>query len=264
MLCALLGLMVRHTAVGAVHSGRDDPAVVESMDDALRVEEQEDDASYAHGSGGAGEGGGAGSTSGAGAGRRRTRANGARAGDWTSPPTSRGSEHLAPNMPKESAASRLIKLVATGDTVRVQKVLEAQDGSVDVNGIDEHRGTPLIWSVIKGFGDISALLLKSGAFVDLPDNDNNTPLLWAAWSGHIPAVKVSGGGGGGRVVVWKGGGCALSERYNTECGATHNTHLLENCRRHACLGPCLSVVTGRTTVPPTHTYQGHRGVTLTA
>jgi ankyrin repeat protein len=52
-------------------------------------------------------------------------------------------------------------------------------------------GNPAVnWAARAGQGEIVALLLENGADLEMKDKDNKTPLLCAAWDGHMPVMKL--------------------------------------------------------------------------
>jgi ankyrin repeat protein len=74
-----------------------------------------------------------------------------------------------------------------GDLATVTSLLDCGG----VNALDDHKATPLHYASgdTGGNTQVIALLLKAGANLEAKDADGDTPLSWAAESGHVEAVR---------------------------------------------------------------------------
>ena len=63
-------------------------------------------------------------------------------------------------------------------------------GKIDVNTKDAKGQTPLSWAAKSGHEAGVQLLLEAKAYVDAKDLYNKTPLLWAAENGHAAVVQL--------------------------------------------------------------------------
>jgi ankyrin repeat protein len=79
----------------------------------------------------------------------------------------------------------LIEAAQAGNLNQVNSLL-AQGAAVDQ--VDEKSQTPLHWAALTGHEDIVAALLAAGAQIDKVDNGGWTPLYWAATMGHEAVV----------------------------------------------------------------------------
>ncbi|KAI8498788.1 hypothetical protein Bbelb_232410 [Branchiostoma belcheri] len=75
----------------------------------------------------------------------------------------------------------------TGDKRKVTALLKQ---GVDVNCVDEDEDTPLHFAAYGGHVGVVELLLKAGAQVDSRDLHDNTPLHEAAKGGHVGVVEL--------------------------------------------------------------------------
>lgn len=87
--------------------------------------------------------------------------------------------------PESSPAPEVLatmELALTGNLEGVQSMVA---GGVSVNAVDEQQRTPLMWAAFNGHTPVIRYLLEEGAVVDTKDMHGRTALLYAA-SGPYP------------------------------------------------------------------------------
>lgn len=82
----------------------------------------------------------------------------------------------------------LMEAARIGDKATVQNLL--LEKGVDPNLKDEDNWTPLHWAAWKGHDAVAKLLLETGADLNFKDNSNRTPLHWATRNRHEAVVKL--------------------------------------------------------------------------
>jgi len=74
--------------------------------------------------------------------------------------------------------------------VEIARVLTMMDG-VDINGVDETSGTPLMWAAVNGHGAVVKLLLgRKDVDPNRVDACDQTPISWASVHGHDAVVEL--------------------------------------------------------------------------
>ncbi len=99
------------------------------------------------------------------------------------------------------------KLLAASRLNRLTAVQQSLSEGADVNAADEQGKTPLVYAVAAGNPEMVALLLESGAAVDILDSSAMSPAAMAAWKGRVDILKQ---------LVARGGD--LHRRYRMENG----------------------------------------------
>ena len=87
----------------------------------------------------------------------------------------------------EHSEDSLIKLCKDGDLDLVQSLLERTD--IDINCRSSNT-TPLLIAAFEGHVDVVKFLCEHGADKEARDADNDTPLLCATKEGHMDVVKL--------------------------------------------------------------------------
>ncbi len=64
------------------------------------------------------------------------------------------------------------------------------DHGADVNARDDEENTPLLWAALMGFTEVAEFFLAKGADVNAKDESDRTPLHWAASTGHKESVDL--------------------------------------------------------------------------
>ena len=80
----------------------------------------------------------------------------------------------------------MFRAAREGDLKKVKRLVK---GGHDVNQRDEEERTPLMWAAMKGRTDCVEFLLQNGAQLDLKDKDGMTALHLAAYGGHLEVMK---------------------------------------------------------------------------
>ncbi|KIZ04150.1 Ankyrin repeat domain-containing protein 2 [Monoraphidium neglectum] len=128
---------------------------------------------------------------------------------WNDPKfLSKLGEKLGDVVPPAGAAPPAAAAAAAGAPVTVPQVpdidnlwdaakygdLEAVEDFIaigkDVSMADEEQRTPLHWAAGMGHADVAAVLLKEGAKLEAADSKGNTPLMYAAGYGRPALVKL--------------------------------------------------------------------------
>jgi ankyrin repeat protein len=91
-----------------------------------------------------------------------------------------------------SLPNALIAAVRAGDVLEVRRILRGYGGRrVDLNQLDMFGNTALHWAVTSGGEvgtEIARLLIQAGAKVNVPNEENQTPLLRACRLGRHDTV----------------------------------------------------------------------------
>ena len=73
--------------------------------------------------------------------------------------------------------------------VDATKILLIED-KAEVNATDEDERTPMHFAALKGHADVAKVLIQNGADVNAVNDDNLTPLYYTARHGHVDVAKV--------------------------------------------------------------------------
>lgn len=100
----------------------------------------------------------------------------------------------------------LYQAIFRGDAAAVSATLAE---GADLEAVNAHGHTPLIWAAQHGKAEIVRLLLSRGAAVDAADANGYTALIWAAQEGYIKVAEVLLAAGADHRAVEKHGYTAL-------------------------------------------------------
>ncbi len=81
----------------------------------------------------------------------------------------------------------IFEAVKSGNLAAVKSILDANPAAVRAR--DQNQYTPLIWAARKGQLAVLKLLLERGADINAVNKWNNTALHWAAYNGLVPIVE---------------------------------------------------------------------------
>lgn len=101
-------------------------------------------------------------------------------------PRSSGLQGEPPQAPNVTAVQLLHAAVEQGDLAQVQKILEK--GKANINAVDDQRQSALHRAIIQGHTEIAALLLETGADLQLKDLQSKRPLDYNEELGAIAKV----------------------------------------------------------------------------
>src|SRR5438045_1810374 len=87
---------------------------------------------------------------------------------------------------KYFGANPLMWSSARGDVSEMKRHLAE---GFDVNDMNDHKQTALVYAAGAGSSDAVSLLVQSGALVDHKDRFGATPLIYAANKGHTEVVR---------------------------------------------------------------------------
>ena len=105
----------------------------------------------------------------------------------------RGSPELAQTLPSFGAldpahVAEIHDAARKGNVEKIQSLININAGLV--NAKDSQGNTPLIWAAETGHKDVAELLLTNNADVNAKDSKGWSPLIWAAANGHAAVVQV--------------------------------------------------------------------------
>lgn len=107
---------------------------------------------------------------------------------------------------RAEAPGSLYRAIFAGDVATVAAELER---GTDLEAVNAHGHTPLIWAAQHGKAEIVRLLLAKGAAVEAADANGYTALIWAAQEGYIKVAELLLAAGADQGRVEKHGYTAL-------------------------------------------------------